>query len=64
MKTYEEMTQIVLHRIEEERLPRWKAILLTILKYAVILLILLISITLIFFVLNIIRPFTGFYLTE
>lgn len=64
MKTYEEMTRIVLRRIEEEKVPRWKAILLTILKYFVMLFILLVFITLIFFIANIIRPFTGFWLTE
>lgn len=52
MKTYEEATQIVLQRIAEECIPRWKAVLLTILKYAVTLLLLIIFITVIFFLLE------------
>ncbi len=64
MKTYEEMTQTILHRIDEEKIPRWKAILLLILKYTVTLLLIVLFITIIFFFLKNLHPFKPWCLID
>lgn len=64
MKTYEEMTRIVLHRIEEEKIPRWKSVLLLIVKYIIILILIVVLVTAIFFLLNILKPFTQWSLID
>ena len=50
MKTYEEMSQIVLARIEEERMPLWKSILLIVLKRLLIGLLTVLIITILIFI--------------
>lgn len=52
MKTYEEMTTVVLARIEEERTPRWKAIFAAIIKHIITMILIIVFITLVFYFLQ------------
>ena len=50
MRTYEEMAQIVLARIEEERMPLWKSILRIVVKHLLIGLLTVLIITILIFI--------------
>lgn len=56
MKTYDEMTRIVLTRIADERPQRWKRILSSILKHVVTLILIVLFVSICFFLLDYFRP--------
>jgi len=64
MKTYEEMSEIVLARIDQERIPLWKSLLQVIVKYLIVGLIMVLIIVTLFFIIAQIHPAAIYYYCE